>query len=79
MFARRAACIPLMMSTQVTPRGYKLKFYPPMPDFADKEDEAALTDLNQRIEQMVLEQPESYLWMHKRFKTRPQGEPSLYQ
>jgi KDO2-lipid IV(A) lauroyltransferase len=50
-----------------------------MADFADKEDEAALTELNQRIEQMVLEQPESYLWMHKRFKTRPQGEPSLYQ
>jgi KDO2-lipid IV(A) lauroyltransferase len=79
MFARRADCIPLMVSTQVTPRGYKIKFYPPMIDFADKEDEAALTDLNQRIEQMVLEQPESYLWMHKRFKTRPQGEPSLYQ
>ena len=79
MFARRANCIPLMVSTQVTPRGYKIKFYPPMIDFADKEDEAALTDLNQRIEQMVLEQPESYLWMHKRFKTRPQGEPSLYQ
>ncbi len=79
MFARRANCIPLMLSTQVTDTGYKIKFYPPMTDFADKEDVEALTDLNQRIEQMVLEQPESYLWMHKRFKTRPKGTPSLYQ
>ena len=53
LFARRADCIPLMVSTQVTPTGYKIKFYPPMVDFADKEDEAALTDLNQRIEKMV--------------------------
>ena len=79
MFARRSNCIPLMLSTQTTQRGYKVKFYPPMEDFAAQEDVAALTDLNQRIESMILEQPESYLWMHKRFKTRPPGEPSLYQ
>jgi KDO2-lipid IV(A) lauroyltransferase len=50
-----------------------------MPDFADKQDEQALTELNSSIENIVLEQPESYLWMHKRFKTRPhQSDPSLY-
>lgn len=79
MFARRSNCIPLMLSTQTTARGYKVKFYPPMDDFADKDDVEALTDLNHRIENMILEQPESYLWMHKRFKTRPPGEASLYQ
>jgi len=26
----------------------------------------------------VLEMPEQYLWMHKRFKTRPAGEARLY-
>jgi KDO2-lipid IV(A) lauroyltransferase len=67
-----------MLSTQYTKTGYKLKFYAPMPDFADKEDRQALTELNQHIEQMIMEQPESYLWMHKRFKTRPEGEPSFY-
>ncbi|MET1219040.1 MAG: lipid A biosynthesis acyltransferase, partial [Glaciecola sp.] len=79
MFAKRADCIPLMLSTQYTATGYKLKFYPPMPDFAEKEETQALTEMNQQIERMVLEQPESYLWMHKRYKTRPDGEPSFYQ
>ena len=31
------------------------------------------------IEQRVLEMPEQYFWMHKRFKTRPPGEPSPYR
>jgi KDO2-lipid IV(A) lauroyltransferase len=78
MFAKRADCIPLMLTTQYTATGYKLKFYPPMPDFAEKDEVVALTELNQQIETMVMEQPESYLWMHKRFKTRPEGEPSFY-
>ena len=30
------------------------------------------------IEQMVRESPEQYLWVHKRFKSRPDGQPSVY-
>ncbi|MBT0585650.1 LpxL/LpxP family Kdo(2)-lipid IV(A) lauroyl/palmitoleoyl acyltransferase [Alteromonas oceanisediminis] len=79
MFARRANCIPLIVTSQYTRSGYKVKFYPPLLTFADKEDTQALTDLNKDIESIVKEQPESYLWMHKRFKTRPQeSDPSLY-
>jgi KDO2-lipid IV(A) lauroyltransferase len=79
MFARRANCTPILVTSQFTKSGYKVKFYPPMQDFADKEDEIALTELNAQIEAIVLEQPESYLWMHKRFKTRPsENDPSLY-
>ncbi|WP_420807253.1 LpxL/LpxP family Kdo(2)-lipid IV(A) lauroyl/palmitoleoyl acyltransferase [Alteromonas facilis] len=80
MFARRANCVPLLIAPQYTSKGYTVKFYPPMPDFADKEDVEALTDLNKQIENIVREQPESYLWMHKRFKTRPhEDDPSLYK
>ena len=79
MFARRANCVPLLVSSQYTKTGYKVKFYPPIEDFADKEEDVALTELNKEIETIVLEQPESYLWMHKRFKTRPsENDPSLY-
>lgn len=35
--------------------------------------------MNQMIERAVREHPEQYLWMHNRFKTRPDGEPSLYK
>ena len=30
------------------------------------------------IEERVLEMPEQYYWVHRRFKTRPQGEPGVY-
>ena len=30
------------------------------------------------IEERVLEMPEQYFWLHKRFKTRPQGEARFY-
>jgi KDO2-lipid IV(A) lauroyltransferase len=33
---------------------------------------------NQWLEQTVRAHPDQYLWLHKRFKTRPEGEPSVY-
>ena len=32
-----------------------------------------------RIEARVREMPEQYYWLHKRFKTRPPGEPYFYE
>lgn len=32
----------------------------------------------QQLERVVREHPEQYLWVHRRFKTRPPGEPALY-
>jgi KDO2-lipid IV(A) lauroyltransferase len=37
------------------------------------------TRVNQFIEEHVREVPDQYLWAHRRFKTRPEGEPSPYQ
>jgi KDO2-lipid IV(A) lauroyltransferase len=34
--------------------------------------------MNEYIEHKALEMPEQYLWMHKRFKTRPPGEARFY-
>jgi KDO2-lipid IV(A) lauroyltransferase len=34
--------------------------------------------MNEYIERQVLAMPEQYLWMHKRFKTRPPGEARFY-
>jgi KDO2-lipid IV(A) lauroyltransferase len=35
--------------------------------------------MNAFIEERVLERPEQYFWLHKRFKTRPPGEPPVYE
>jgi KDO2-lipid IV(A) lauroyltransferase len=43
------------------------------------DDIADLTVLNQHIEACIREKPEEYWWVHRRFKTRPKGQPSLYK
>ncbi|MEC8374746.1 MAG: lipid A biosynthesis acyltransferase, partial [Pseudomonadota bacterium] len=57
-------------------RGYKIKVFPALYGLGEMEDTEALTLLNQHIDTAIKEQPESYLWMHKRFKTRPADNPS---
>jgi KDO2-lipid IV(A) lauroyltransferase len=43
---------------------------------ADKETVA--TQMNRAIERAVLMAPEQYMWLHRRFKTRPEGQPDRY-
>jgi KDO2-lipid IV(A) lauroyltransferase len=58
--------------------GYVLRLAPPMPDFPGKDAAVDTLRVNEEIERMVREAPEQYLWVHKRFKTRPPGEPRIY-
>jgi KDO2-lipid IV(A) lauroyltransferase len=48
-------------------------------DYPSDDAVADTLRMNQWIEQEVRRMPEQYLWVHKRFKTRPKGEPSLYR
>lgn len=80
MFANRANCVPLMVVSQYSKKGYKVKIGKPIEYLADKNQEVALTKLNEDVLALVNQQPDSYLWMHKRFKTRPKEAPeSLYK
>ena len=79
MFARKANCVPLIITSQWSEKVCKIKIYPPMENFPEDDDKASLTRMNKDIAEIVSEQPESYLWMHKRFKTRPSpDDKSLY-
>ena len=59
-------------------QGYRVRFLPPWEDFPGDDDLAAATRMNQWIAEQIRLNPAQYLWVHKRFKTRPAGEPSLY-
>ena len=65
--------------TRMLPRGgYVARVYPAWTDFPSGDDVADARRLLAFIEERVREMPEQYLWMHKRFKTRPEGEASFY-
>jgi len=66
--------------TEVLPggQGYRVRFLPPCTDFPTDDALADTQRMNRWIESEVRRMPAQYLWVHKRFKTRPKGEPSLY-
>jgi KDO2-lipid IV(A) lauroyltransferase len=59
--------------------GYALAIEAPWENFPTDDLAADTRRMNEYIERRVLEMPEQYLWMHKRFKTRPPGEASFYE
>jgi KDO2-lipid IV(A) lauroyltransferase len=59
-------------------RGYRVEFLPPWDDFASDDALADTARMNRWIETRIRANPAQYLWVHKRFKTRPEGEPSVY-
>jgi Kdo2-lipid IVA lauroyltransferase/acyltransferase len=58
--------------------GYEVRCYPAWEDFPTGDPIADVRRMNAFIEERVREMPEQYFWTHKRFKTRPPGEPRWY-
>ena len=73
-----AKVLPCVTRMQPAGEGYLLTIEPPWENFPTADVAADTRRMNEYIERKVLEMPEQYLWMHKRFKTRPEGEASFY-
>ena len=56
---------------------YVLRIAPPLADFPSDDAAADTARINAAIEAMVREAPAQYLWIHRRFKRRPPGEPPI--
>lgn len=71
---------PIMMLAQHRlPDGrYELEVFPPIDPFptGDEEKDAAL--VNAEIERAIRKDPSQYMWVHRRFKTQPEGKNQLY-
>lgn len=57
---------------------YTLRLGAPLEDFPSTDPAADTARINLAIEAMVREAPAQYLWLHKRFKTRPEGSQPIY-
>lgn len=59
-------------------QGYRIRFLPPWTDYPSGDELADTRRINAWIEDEVRRMPAQYLWVHRRFKTRPFGEARLY-
>ncbi|MDO4641424.1 MAG: lipid A biosynthesis lauroyl acyltransferase [Neisseria sp.] len=55
-----------------------LRFYPAWADFPTDNAETDAQRMNDFIEARIRENPAQYYWLHKRFKTRPEGDAGFY-
>lgn len=60
-------------------RSYTLLFSPPLQGYPSGDDTVDATRINQELVQLIQRAPTQYMWFHRRFKSRPAGEPSFYQ
>lgn len=73
-----AKVIPVIATMLPDYRGWKVSFQPAWQNYPGEDLLEATRQMNAYIEQQVLLAPAEYFWAHKRFKTRPDGEPGLY-
>lgn len=77
-FARlgRAKIVPVL--SRLTKTGYDIEVLPSWQNFPTDDVEADTALMNKRLEGYIDTMPSQYYWVHRRFKTRPDGEPAVY-
>ncbi|MEK7346795.1 MAG: lipid A biosynthesis acyltransferase [Pseudomonadota bacterium] len=64
--------------TRMTPAGYDIEVHAPLADFPSADLAQDTARMNRLLADWVQTMPEQYYWVHKRFKTRPEGEAGFY-
>jgi KDO2-lipid IV(A) lauroyltransferase len=73
-----ARVVPYFQERLADGSGYVMRLYPALENFPVGDDVIDATTINSVIENEIRKYPEQYLWVHRRFKTRPEGEARPY-
>jgi KDO2-lipid IV(A) lauroyltransferase len=73
-----AQVVPFIGEVLPNYQGYRLKVFAPWEHYPSGDDYADARRMNALLEAQIPRIPEQYYWVHKRFKTRPEGEPGFY-
>ncbi|WBM41662.1 lipid A biosynthesis acyltransferase [Comamonas aquatica] len=78
-FARLGKAKVVALYNRMTPEGYVAELSPAWEQFPTDDHVADTARMNRELETAIRTMVPQYYWVHKRFKTRPEGQPSLYQ
>jgi lipid A biosynthesis lauroyl/palmitoleoyl acyltransferase len=62
-----------------TSKGYEMSFEESLKDYPSNDPIIDATTTNKILEKQINKAPEQYLWIHRRFKTRPEGAENFYK
>ena len=77
-FAKLGGARVVPVVTRLVPDGYEVRVHPAWQSYPSDDVRADTARMNAELQTWIDAMPEQYYWVHKRFKTRPEGEPSLY-
>ena len=78
-FARLGRAKVIGMYTRLTPEGYVAELTPAWDHYPTDDVEADTARMNRELETYINTMPGQYYWVHKRFKTRPEAQASVYE
>ncbi|WOG25979.1 LpxL/LpxP family Kdo(2)-lipid IV(A) lauroyl/palmitoleoyl acyltransferase [Endozoicomonas sp. 8E] len=75
----KARVVPMVVTRKPGSEGYVLEVFEAWKDFPKGDDLQDAIRVNQFVEEQVKKKPDQYMWLHRRFKTRPEGEVGFYR
>ena len=76
----KAAGVPVVpWVCRLVPGGYRVEVLDAWAGYPSGDDETDARFMNEQLEALIRTMPGQYHWLHRRFKTRPEGQPPLYQ
>lgn len=77
-FAKLGGARVVPVVTRLVPDGYEVRVHPAWQSYPSDDVRADTARMNAELQTWIDAMPEQYYWVHKRFKTRPPGEPPVY-